>query len=123
MRQRGGRINLFTVIIILALAGTYVMVDRFGPYYWDYGLMKEATKSAVRTWKMAGRQAGEEKLSDMIEDKDMSDYIEASFCDFTEHAGTARVRCSWEVDVFYPFSDKTRTLSFYTEHEEEMDGN
>ena len=59
MRLRTGRINLFTVIIVLVLAAGVLVVDRFGHYYWDYGQMKEATKSAVRTWKMFGRQAGE----------------------------------------------------------------
>ena len=122
MRSRRGGFSALTLIVGLLVAATTVMVFRFGPYYWDYWQMKEITKSTVRTWKIVGRQAGEDKLVSMIDDKGLAEYIDPAFCDFVDTRSAIRVHCSWEVDVYYPFSESIRTLAFRTEHEEDMDG-
>jgi hypothetical protein len=122
MRKRAGRISFVTVILLLLIGTSVSVVYRFGPYYWDYWQMKEVTKTAVHTWKVVGRQASEDKLVAMIDDKNLAEYIDPSFCEFSDFRGSIRVHCSWEVDVYYPFSEKIRTLAFQTEHEEEMDG-
>ena len=122
MRHRKGRINMFTVVLVLAVAAGIVGTKRFGPYYWDYWQMKEITKSTARTWRVLGRQAADDKLATMIEDRGLADYIDPSFCDLKEVNDGVRVQCSWVVDVYYPFSEKIRTLAFRTEHEEDMDG-
>ena len=122
MRSRTGGSNLLTLILLLLIGGGVSMVYRFGPYYWDFWQMKEITKTAVRTWKVVGRQAGEDKLVAMIDDKGLAEYIDPAFCDFHEAQSAIRVHCSWEVDVYYPLSENIRTLAFRTEHEEDMDG-
>ena len=116
MRGRRGGVSWFTLLMIVLMVGGTMLVYRFGPYYWDYWQMKEVTKSTARTWKMFGRQAGLEKLNALIEEKNLSDYLDSAFCDLIEHHDGVRVQCSWEVDVYYPFSDSYRTLSFRTEH-------
>ena len=122
MTSRRGGISLFSLFLILILVAGVMLVHRFGPYYWDFWQMKEITKTTVRTWKIVGRQAGEDKLVAMIDDKGLAEYIDPAFCDFIDTRNTIRVHCSWEVDVYYPFSENIRTLAFRTEHEEDMDG-
>jgi hypothetical protein len=122
MLHRRGRISLFTLLLFLGIGVGVVGTNRFGPYYWDYWQMKEITKSTARTWRVLGRKAADEKLSTMIEDRGLSDYIDPSFCDIHEVASGYRVQCSWEVDVYYPFSDTIRVLSFETEYIAHMDG-
>ena len=121
MRQRKGRISLFSLILLLVIAAGIVGTKRFGPYYWDYWQMKEITKTTARTWRILGMQAATEKLGVMLQDRGLSDYIDASFCDLSEFRDGYRVACSWEVDVYYPFSETIRTLSFSTEHVAQMD--
>jgi len=36
MRQRTGRISLFTLLLLIGIAAGIVGTQRFGPYYWDY---------------------------------------------------------------------------------------
>jgi hypothetical protein len=122
MRQRRGRISLFTLLLLIGIAAGIAGTHRFGPYYWDYWQMKEITKSTARTWRVLGRNAADEKLATMIEDRNLSDYIDPSFCDLHEVGSGFRVQCSWEVDVYYPFSESIRTLSFATEYVAHMDG-
>ena len=122
MRSRRGGISWFTLLLIGLLAGGTMLTHRFGPYYWDYWQMKEITKSTARTWKMFGREDGLDKLATLIDDRGLSDYLDPSFCDLIEHHDGVRVQCSWEVDVYYPFSEEYRTLSFQTEHFESVDG-
>ncbi len=121
MRTRRGGISFFSLFLILILVGGVLLVQRFGPYYWDFWQMKEITKTTARTWKMFGRQEAESKLETMIEDRDLLDYVDPTFCDLIEQNKGVRVHCSWEVDVYYPFSEKIRTLAFRTEHFESMD--
>ena len=99
-----------------------MLVERFGPYYWDYWKMKEVTKTAALQWKVYSRKAAEEKLRSMLDDKDISQYIEPSYCQFEDRLNAVAVYCSWEVDVYYPFSENYRTLDFSTEHVVSMDG-
>ncbi len=122
MRSRTGGSNLVTLTLVLLLGASVAVVHRFGPYYWDFWQMKEVTKTTVRTWKIVGRPAGEAKLVAMIDEKGLAEYIDPAFCDFSDFRDVIRVHCSWEVDVYYPFSDKIRTLAFQTEHEEDKDG-
>jgi hypothetical protein len=121
MRHRTGRINLFTVVLVLAVAAGIVGTKRFGPYYWDYWQMKEITKSTARTWRVLGRQAADDKLATMIEDRGLADYIDPAFCDLKELNDGLRVQCSWVVDVYYPFSETIRSMSFETEYVAHMD--
>ena len=121
MSSRSGRISLFTVILILFIAGAGLIVDRFGGYYWDYWQMKEITKTTARTWKVLGRQVADDKLAFMIEDRGLSDYLDPSFCDMSDRNRGVAVLCSWEVDVYYPLSEHIKTLEFRTEHFESMD--
>ena len=121
MRHRTGRISPFTLILFVVLGISVIFVQRFGPYYWDFWQMKEITKTTARTWKILGRQLADEKLAYMMEERGLSDYIDPSFCDLTNSINGRRVHCSWEVDVYYPFSDTIRTLSFETEHVTGMD--
>ncbi len=76
MRSRSGGFNLFTLFLVLLFGSIITLVFRFGPYYWDFWQMKEITKTAVRTWKIVGRQAGEDKLVTMIDDKGLAEYID-----------------------------------------------
>jgi len=119
---RAGRINMIAVVLLLVLASGILLLERFGPYYWDYWKMKEVTKTAALHWKVFSRKAAEEKLRLMLDDKDISEYIEPSYCKFQDKLKRATVFCSWEVDVYYPFSENFRTLDFYTEYTVEMDG-
>ena len=121
MGSRRGGISFFTLFLILVFASGVVLVQRFGPYYWDFWQMKEITKTTARTWKMFGRQEADAKLATMIEDRDLLDYLDPTFCDLIDQNQGVRVHCSWEVDVYYPFSEKIRTLAFETEHFESMD--
>ena len=79
--MRSGRINMFAVLLVLAIAAGCMLVERFGPCYWDYWKMKEVAKTAALHWKMFGKKAGEEKLVGMLDAKDISDYIEPSYCE------------------------------------------
>ena len=122
MVMRAGRVNMFAVAMILTMALGALLTDRFGPYYWDYWKMKEVTKTAALHWKVFSKKAAIEKLRSMLEDKEISEYIEPSYCQFEDRLKGGVVSCSWEVDVYYPFSEKYRTLEFFTEHVVEMDG-
>jgi hypothetical protein len=119
---RAGRVNMFAVAMLVVFAAGALLVERFGPYYWDYWKMKEVTKTAALHWKVFSRKAAEEKLRSMLDDKEISEYIEPSYCIFEDGLKRGTVYCSWEVDVFYPFSDSYRTLDFHTEHTVQMDG-
>jgi hypothetical protein len=121
MAPRSGRISVFSLLLILTIVGSVVAVQRFGPYYWDYCQMKEITNTTARTWKILGRQLADDKLAWMIEDRGLSDYLDSSFCDMIDKSSGVRVQCSWEVDVYYPFSEQIKTLEFRTEHFESMD--
>jgi hypothetical protein len=121
MMSRSGRISLFSVVLILVIASAVMMVQRFGPYYWDFWQMKEITKTTARTWKVLGRQVADDKLANMIEDRGLVEYLDPSFCDMVDQNKGVRVHCSWEVDVYYPFSETIKTLEFRTEHFESMD--
>ena len=123
MHRRSGKISLFLIFVLLLMAAAVMMVRRFGPYYWDYWKMKEVTKTAALHWKMFGRPAGEEKLVGLLEDKEISDYIEPGYCEFVDRGDEKNVYCSWEVDVYYPFSEEYRTLSFETDAISTVDGN
>ncbi len=70
---------------------------------------------------MFGRQEAEGKLATLIEDRGLVDYLDPTFCDLITQNKGVRVHCSWEVDVYYPFSENIRTLAFQTEHFESMD--
>ena len=121
MRSRTGGSNLVTLILLLLIGGGVSMVYRFGPYYWDFWQMKEITKSTARTWRVLGRQAADDKLGTMIDDRGLADYIDPSFCDLKEVNDGVRVQCSWVVDVYYPFSETIRSMSFETEYVAHMD--
>ncbi len=121
MASRTGRISLFSFVLILLIAGTVVMSQRFFPYYWDFWQMKEITKTTARTWKILGRQVADDKLATMIEDRGLSEYLDSSFCDMVDRSRGVYVHCSWEVDVYYPFSEKIKTLAFQTEHFQSLD--
>ena len=121
MTSRRGGISFFSLFLIVILAVGVLLVHRFGPYYWDFWQMKEITKTTARTWKMFGRQEAEGKLATLIEDRGLVDYLDPTFCDLITQNKGVRVHCSWEVDVYYPFSENIRTLAFETEHFESMD--
>lgn len=121
MTSRRGGISFFSLFLILILIAGVSLVHRFGPYYWDFWQMKEITKTTARTWKMFGIKDAEAKLGTLIEDRGLVDYLDPTFCDLIDQNKGVRVQCSWEVDVYYPFSEKIRTLAFQTEHFESMD--
>ena len=122
-RARTGRINFIAVVLIVAAIAAITFIYRFGPYYWDYWKMKEITKTTALQWKVYSKKAAEEKLRHMVSPSEFGDdYIEADLCHFEDGGKRLTVWCAWEVDVYYPFSENIKTLSFSTEHTESMDG-
>jgi hypothetical protein len=114
--DRRGRISLVNVFLLLGLVAAAVLAWTFLPYYWDYMKMQEVTKSAVLEWDAWDeRRRAEDKLADLLDRRSIPDYILAEDCQFLEEPDQIyTVRCAWKVDVYYPFTQKFKTLSFET---------
>jgi hypothetical protein len=114
--DRTGRISIVNVVFFLCFVAGAVVAYTFSPYYWDYLKMQEVTKSAVLEWDAwDSKPRAVTRLADELERREIPDYILDEDCEFIEEANqTYTVRCAWAVDVYYPFTDKFRTLSFET---------
>ncbi len=84
----------------------------FGPYYWDAMHMKEVARNTCITFQERGEAKGKQRLTQELYQREIPDYIVEDDCDFIEKMGVHTVRCYWEVEQAWPFTDITRILVF-----------
>jgi hypothetical protein len=111
-RMRGGRVNVLGVLLVLLFIGGAGWAWIFGPYFWDYQVMREATAAAAREWRTAeSKDKGVIKLWRRVEKEEMT-YIPETACSFQEEGTNRMIFCAWDVNVYYPGTEYYRTLSF-----------
>lgn len=111
-RDRAGRVNVLGVILVLLLAVGAGWAWLFGPYFWDYQVMREATAAAAREWRSTeSKDKGAFKLWHRLDNEGM-DYIFETECSFQQEGTNRMISCAWDVDVYYPGTSYYRTLSF-----------
>ena len=126
---QSGRINLLTLLLIAALTGGIGYVVLFGPYYWDYLVMREVTQAAVLEWyNSESRAAGEKRLERELVKNDIPSYIDESHCGFdtdidTDGHDILIVSCSWSAYVYYPYTDDFKQLDFSATTEVDINRN
>jgi len=110
--RRSGRINILTILLLLIVVAAGEAAWLFGPYYWDYQVMKEITKSSAREWDALGEMKARAKLSHLLAKRGLDDYITERECNFEERGAVKVIDCRWVVDVYYPFTRYYKTLDF-----------
>ncbi len=111
-RSRHGRVQVLTVLLLLALIVAGFFAQLFGPYYLDYMNMKEVVKSASLAWYANAEEvAGREKLRMTLDQKEI-DYITGDDCSFEKQGEYFVVSCAWVVHVYYPGTDYYKTLDY-----------
>lgn len=111
---RSGKVSVINILLFALLAGGALWAYLFSPYYIVYFKMKEITKSVMLDWVGLNEGKARRRLGEEFRRQDIPDYIETTFCDLKTVGNTKSVTCSWEVDVYYPFTDYYKTLSFET---------
>ena len=113
--MRRGRINILSLLVSILAIGGVIWGSTFGPYYWDHQVMKEIARSAVLQWYATENQdKGRDRLTRLLAKRGIEDYIYPSDCFFETRGKLRSIRCAWQVDVFYPYSDYYETLAFET---------
>ena len=110
--DRAGRVNGFTVLLLVLVAGLGLGAKLFVPYAIDYLNMREVVKSATLEWYASqAESAARARLTHQLEVKGI-DYITVDNCSFTQAGLTQMVSCSWVVDVYYPFTKYYKRLEY-----------
>ena len=75
--------NLLTILLLGAVVAFVGGVVLFGPYYWDYLVMREITQAAVLEWYNAeSQEAGKKRLQRELVKNDIPSYIDETHCIF-----------------------------------------
>ena len=110
-RTEAGRVNLIGLMITVVLAVGGLLAYLFAPYHLDYMNMKEVVSSASLAWYANdAKSSGERKLEEQLRGKEIDYITRKDNCSFEEAAGMFTTYCSWEVDVYYPFTDFYKTI-------------
>jgi hypothetical protein len=112
---RSGKINFVAVIIVLALIVGGLFLHTFGAYYWDAMHMKEVARNACFTFQERDESKGLQRLTQELYQREIPDYIVEDDCDFIKKHGKHTVRCYWEVEKAWPFTNITRVMAFEVE--------
>ena len=114
MSARRGRINFVGIAITAVIAAALGGAALFGPYYWDYLVVKEITRTVALTWEATGlHHKAEMKLDEEATNRELPDYIDyKSACTLAESGRMKVVNCAWVAHVYYPFTDYYKTLDF-----------
>jgi len=110
--RRSGRINILSLLLLLALVAGGGACWLFGPYYWDFEVMKEITKSSAREWSALGELKGRAELTHLLAKRELDDYITERDCTFEERGSMKIIDCRWVVEVPYPYTSHTQVLDF-----------
>ena len=113
--MRRGRINIVSLLLTLMMIGGSVWAYTFGPYYWDHQVMKEIARTSALEWYATeNEEKARARLGRLLQKREIDDYIYTSDCFFETRGKINSIRCFWQVDVFYPYSDYYETLEFET---------
>lgn len=114
MRGQRGRVNIFGTTIILALLAIVAAGALFGPYYWDYLVVKELTRTAALTFVETEQpEKAKEELMVGVQQREVPEYFDpATMCTFEQNKVQYTVRCRWTAYVYYPLTDYYKALPF-----------
>ncbi len=113
--MRAGKINIVGILIVLALIVGALFLHTFGPYYWDAVNMKEVVQNTAITYQDRGREKGLQRLTQELYQRDIPDYILENDCKLSSERQIFTVRCAWDIQVAWPFTEIYRTMSFDVE--------
>lgn len=113
---------LTPVLIIAALLGLG-WCYYFGPYYIDAYKMKDVAGTAAISWAAFNEEKGHNELGQELKRREIPEYLTVENCSFYERPGDVKVvECTWYVDVYLPFTETARRLSFRVEQSATRDG-
>jgi len=112
--MRRGKFNIVGLLLFLALAAVMVWAYLFLPYYIVYFKMKEITKSVMLDWVGLNEAKARRRIGEEFRREEIPDYVTLDMCEFKTEGQERSVTCDWEVDVYYPFTDYYKTLTFET---------
>ena len=113
--MRAGKINIIGILIVAALIVGGVFLHTFGGYYWDAVNMKEVVRNTSMTYQERGKDRAYDRLTQELYQRDIPAYIVEDFCKMSKRGKIFSVRCTWEVDVAWPFTSVYRHMSFDVE--------
>lgn len=112
-RHRGGRLNIFSLLLLVVLAAVGYFTYTFVPYFIDYLNMQEVVKASALSWYAKEEEnAGRTRFKKGLSDKGV-DYVYPEDCSFAEQEGLYVVACEWSVEVYYPGTDYYKILEFW----------
>ena len=110
--RRQGKISIVGILMFLVAIVAALWGYLFMPYYLVYFKMKEITKSVMLDWVGLNEGKARRRLGEEFRRQEIPPYIELDFCELKTEGQERSVVCSWEVDVYYPFTDYYKTLEF-----------
>lgn len=111
-RRRQGKFNIVSLFFLVAILGSALWGYLFMPYYLVYFRMKEITKSVMLDWVGLNEGKARRRLGEEFRRQEIPDYVPMDLCELKTEGQERSVTCTWEVDVYYPFTDYYKTLSF-----------
>ena len=112
--RRSGRINIIGILLTLTLAVAALGAYLFVPPYVVYYKMQNITKTLVLEWAGLNEDAGHRRLPVELHTQEIPSYITIDMCQFKTDGNNKIVTCDWDIDVYYPFTDYYKTLTFET---------
>ena len=113
-RSRSGKMNIFGLILFLGLVAGLVLAYVFVPPWLVYVKMQEITESVVLDWEGLNEGKARRRLPEELRRQEVPEYITPEMCEFKQDGKNKEVSCYWEIDVYYPYTDYFKTLSFET---------
>ena len=100
---------VLTIAVLAGLAWCYI----FGPYYVDDYRMQDVVGTTALTWAAYDETRAHHELVAQLRDREIPEYLTPESCSFYEDVGEVKVvDCQWMVDVYIPYTDVVRRLSF-----------
>lgn len=124
MRQRQGRLDFGKIVMLFVAASLLWGAYAFVPPHWAEREMHNVVILTLYTWRDRNLKLAQAALPREMDKAGIPEYIWPEDCRLWEEHGEKHLDCYWEVDVFYPFTDKlVKTLEFEVHHYIDEKGN
>jgi hypothetical protein len=112
LNPRRGRVNILSVLLLLALVGGSYVGYAWVPVLLSYWDGKESINRAASKWyAAASEQAGRTSLDHDIAAKGLN-IDPKTQCEFTQQKDNFTVWCAWEEYAYYPGTKAYKTFPF-----------
>ncbi len=115
--SRRGAFSIFRLLLYAGLAAGAYYAWVVVPPHWVHIKMDEIVQVSLLEWRDKSLRKARERLAREVEKRNIPDYIiPDEDCEFSERVGGERhLDCYWEVEVTFPFINKTQTF-YFTSH-------